>query len=151
MNAKPWSLDRLAGLSQVQLETLYQNAVNHGSDEANDIIELILQHELLEKVGGGLKRYHPIVQRIESICRSPEGIAAGIAAAHQGQAPMAGVDILLQEGVGPNYGNYDTTSWVGGFVAEEMEAEGWLRQGRKALPPECVAKTAAFLVLRSQG
>ena len=59
---------------------------------------------------------------------------------------MAGVDPLLQEKLGKEYGQRDSTTWAGTFVAEEIEAEGWMRSGRKSLPAGCVAKTAAFFV-----
>lgn len=142
--ARPWTLDRLKGLSPLELDNLYRNAEANGSAEADGIIELILKHELLERVGRGLKRHHPTIQKIEAIVRSDKGVEAAIAAARAGQAPMAGVDALLQDGVGPNHGNDDTTSWAGTFVAEEMEAAGWLRDGRRQLPATCAAKTAAF-------
>ena len=63
----------------------------------------------------------------------------------KGEAPIAGVDPILQVEV-REYGYADTTSWAGTFVADEMEAAGHLRSGRKSLPSGCVAKSAAFFV-----
>ena len=145
----PWTLERLKELSTVKLESLFRNALANPGTDADEVVELVLANDMLPRVGGGLKRSHPYIQKIESICRSDAGNAAAVAAAETGEAPMAGVDPLLEEALGAPYGNYDTTGWAGSFVAEEMEALGWRRQGRKNLPPTCVAKTAALFVART--
>jgi len=143
--AKPWTKERLEVLTTHQLQTLYGHARETESSEADDIIELIFRHRLLDSIGGGLPRHHPTIQAIEGICRSEEGVAAGVAATLRGDAAIAGVDPILQREV-REYGYADTTSWAGTFVAEEVEASGLQRKGRKALPANCVAKTAAFFV-----
>jgi hypothetical protein len=127
------------------LQTLYANARETGSPEADEIIERIFQYRLLDSIGGGLPRHHPTILAIETICRSHEGVEAALNAAKAGEAPIAGVDPLLRLNV-REYGYHDTTSWAGTFVAEEVEAAGWVRKGRKSLPVNCVAKTAAFFV-----
>jgi hypothetical protein len=140
---KPWTKERLEALSTHGLQTLYGHAREKNSSEADDIIELIFQHRLLDSIGGGLPRHHPTIQAIEKICRSDEGVAAGVGATRAGEAAIAGVDPMLRSEV-RDYGYADTTSWAGTFVAEEMEAAGLRRKGRKTLPANCVAKTAAF-------
>lgn len=142
---KPWTEERLRALSTAELQKLYANARAQDSSAADDLIEQIFQYKLLESIGGGLPRHHPTIQAIEAICRSPQGLQAAQTAAAAGDAPIAGVDPLLRIEV-REYGYHDTTSWAGTFVAEEMEALGWRRQGRKALPAGCIAKTAAFFV-----
>lgn len=142
---KEWTAERLRALSTHDLQKLYANAREKNSPEADDIIERIFQYKLLDSIGGGLPRHHPTINAIEQICRSSEGIRAAEAAARRGEAPIAGVDPLLRQNV-REYGYHDTTSWAGTFVAEEMEAAGWLRRGRKSLPANCIAKTAAFFV-----
>jgi hypothetical protein len=144
----PWSKERLERLSHKELSTLYERALTIDSDEARDLVELVQQHGLLTRLGGGYHRGHRVIHTIERICRSPEGVAAARAAAESGEAPMAGVDPLLAAELGDEYGHRDTTSWAGTFVAEEMEADGWTRAGRKSLPDGRVAKTAAFFVRR---
>ena len=146
---KPWTKERLEALTTHELQTLYGHARESDSPEADDIIEMIFQNNLLDSIGGGLPRHHPTVQAIEKICRSPEGVAAAVAAARRGEAPIAGVDPILRREV-REYGYHDTTSWAGTFVADEIEAAGWVRQGRKSLPANCVAKTAAFFVQREE-
>ena len=145
--ANPWTKERLEALTTHQLQTLYGHARETNSPEADDIIELIFQHKLLDSIGGGLPRHHPTIQAIEKICRSKEGVAAGVAATRDGEAAIAGVDPILRQKV-RDYGYADTTSWAGTFVADEMEAAGLYRKGRKSLPDNCVAKTAAFFVER---
>ncbi len=142
---KPWTEERLRAKSTTDLQKLYANARAKDSPEADDLIEMIFRYGLLDSIGGGLPRRHPAIQAIEAICRSSDGITAAETAAKIGEAPIAGVDPLLRSGV-REYGYHDTTSWAGTFVAEEMESLGWQRQGRKALPLGCVAKTAAFFI-----
>ncbi|MGB3754730.1 MAG: hypothetical protein WA954_12650 [Parerythrobacter sp.] len=144
--AKPWTKERLDELSHKQLYTLYENALASADPQATDILSIIEQHKMMERLGGGYRRSHRLVVDIETICRSPEGVAAALEAARSEEAPMAGVDPILKTKLGAEYGQRDSTTWAGGFVAEEIEAEGWKRAGRKILPANCVAKTAAFFV-----
>jgi hypothetical protein len=150
MMAIPWTKERLEALSHKELSTLYERALTMDTDEARDVVELVQQHGLLERLGGGYHRGHRVIHAIEHICRSEEGLAAARAAVEAGEAPMAGVDPLLKRELGSEYGHRDTTGWAGTFVAEEMEAEGFVRQGRKSLPPGSVAKTAAFFVRKEK-
>lgn len=142
---KPITVEMLQKMSTKDRMTIYEHARDTNSPEADDIIEKLFQHKLLDSAGGGLTRDSGIIQQVEKVCRSAEGIEAATSAASGGQAPMAGVDPLLRNAV-REYGHFDTTSWAGGFVAEEIEALGWRRSGRKALPPGCIAKTAAFFL-----
>ena len=143
--AKPITLDMLQKMTTKQRMTIYEHARETSSPEADDIIEKLFQHRLLDSAGGGLTRDSAIIQRVEKVCRSEHSVRAATNAASAGEAPMAGVDPLLRHEV-REYGHFDTTSWAGGFVAEEMEALAWRRSGRKALPSGCIAKTAAFFL-----
>ena len=145
MMPNPITLKMLQEMSTKQRMTIYEHARETASPEADDIIEKLFQYCLLDSAGGGLTRDSGIIQSVETVCRSEEGIAAATTAASDGEAPMAGVDPLLRHEV-REYGHFDTTSWAGGFVAEEIEALGWRRFGRKALPSGCVARTAAFFL-----
>jgi hypothetical protein len=144
--AKPWTKERLDELTHKQLYTLFENALASDDPHATEILSIIEQHKMMERLGGGYRRTHGLIVDMEAICRSPEALTAALQAAESGQAPMAGVDPLLRAKLGPEYGQRDSTTWAGGFVAEEIEAEGWKRAGRKSLPARCVAKTAAFFV-----
>ena len=142
---KPITLEMLKRMSTKDRMNIYERARERNSPEADEIIERLFQHKLLDSAGGGLTRDSDIIQRVEKVCRSPEAVEAATNAASAGEAPMAGVDPILRREV-REYGHFDTTSWAGGFVAEEIEALGWRRSGRKALPNNCVAKTAAFFL-----
>jgi hypothetical protein len=142
---KPITLEMLERMSTKERMNLYERARERNSPEADEIIEKLFQHKLLDSAGGGLTRDSDIIQRVEKACRSPEAVRAATNAALAGEAPMAGVDPILCREV-REYGHFDTTSWAGGFVAEEIEALSWRRSGRKALPDNCVAKTAAFFL-----
>ena len=144
--AKPWTFERLDALSHKQLYTLYERAKESTDPHAAEILSIIEEHKMMERLGGGYRREHRLIVDMEKVCRSSEGIQLALEAAMKGDAPMAGVDPLLQEKLGSEYGQRDSTTWAGGFVAEEMFAEGWRQKGRKSLPSNCKAKTAAFFV-----
>ncbi len=148
MTIKPITLAMLQGMTNKERQTIYQRAREKASPQADDIIELLFQRRLLDSAGGGLSRGHSIVRSIEAICRSPEALNAACSAIAAGQAPMAGVDPLLRAGI-REYGHFDTTSWAGTFVAEEVEAAGYVRVGRKTLPSTCIARTAAAFEVRA--
>ncbi|HYJ81252.1 MAG TPA: hypothetical protein VEW26_00190 [Allosphingosinicella sp.] len=147
---KPITRNMLESMSVKQRMTIYEHARETDSPEADDIIEKLFQYKLLDSAGGGLSRDHRIIQSIERVCRSSEAIEAAVKAAGAGEAPMAGVDPLLQREI-REYGHFDTTSWAGTFVAEEMEWSGCIRSGRRSLPKGCVARTAAFFISAKEG
>ena len=93
---------------------------------------------------GGFPYEHPVIQRIEEIVRSPEGIAAAKQAADNGQPALAGVDPLLHDALGDEYsGLFDTTNWAGFFVADVMRKAGYKQEGQRPITG-CVAKSGAF-------
>jgi hypothetical protein len=143
-----WTTERLKSLSLKQRETLFDNARQQNSPEAEEIIRLVVDNDLLVREGGGYPRDHPIIQRIEEIIRSDEGRAAAKAATDGGEAAMAGIDPLLSADLGSKYGERDTTNWARSLTAEIMAEAGYVQTGKKALPPTCVAKTAAFFAKR---
>ena len=126
---------------------LYDNALKQGTPEAKAVIELLNQHQLLGRIGGGLPRYHPIIREIEDVVQSAQGRAAAAKAADAGLPALAGVDPLIQERLGQDYGGRDTTNWAGSLVAEMMSELGYRQTGKKrALPPGSTAKTAELFV-----
>lgn len=139
-----WTVERLRTLTLKERENLFNNARNKGDAEAQKIIDLLVEHDLLVREGGGLSRDHPIIQQMEDVIRSDEGRSAAKSAADRGEAAMAGIDPLLLAALGNDYGNHDTTSWAGTLTAEIMAEAGYVQTGKKALPLSCVAKTAAF-------
>ncbi|MCL6684102.1 hypothetical protein [Sphingomonas alba] len=144
----PWTIERLKSLSLKQRETLFDNARQQDGPDAAEIMKLLVDHDLLVREGGGYPRDHPIIQRMEEIIRSDEGRAAAKTATDGGEAAMAGIDPLLTADLGSDYGERDTTNWAGSLTAEIMAEAGYVQTGKKALPPTCVAKTAAFFQKR---
>ncbi|HEY1605227.1 MAG TPA: hypothetical protein VGF77_06480 [Allosphingosinicella sp.] len=143
-----WTLEKLRSLSLKQRETLFDNARKNDTPEGREIIDLLVEHDLLVREGGGLRREHPIIQRMEEVIRSEDGRAAAKKEADNGLPAMAGIDPLLVVALGSDYGHHDTTSWAGTLTAEIMAEAGYVQTGKKALPETCVAKTAAFFERR---
>lgn len=145
-----WTLEKLRSLTLKQREALFDNARSKDTPEAREVIALMVDNDLLVREGGGLPREHPTIQRMEDVIRSDEGRANAKAAADQGLPAMAGVDPLLQTALGADYGQHDTTSWAGTLTAEIMAEAGYVQTRKAPLPPNCVAKTAAFFESRKK-
>lgn len=145
-----WTLEKLQSLSLKQREALFDNARAKDTPEAQEIISLMVEHDLLVGEGGGLRREHPTIQRMEEVIRSDEGRAEAKRAAEQGLPAMAGIDPLLQAALGSEYGQHDTTSWAGTLTAEIMAEAGYVQTRKAPLPPSCVAKTAAYFESRKK-
>jgi hypothetical protein len=146
--AMHWTLERLRNLSLKQREALFDNARARNDAEAKSVIELLVEHDLLVREGGGLSRDHPTIQDMEQVVRSPEGRRAAKEAADAGLPAMAGIDPLLSAALGSTYGEHDTTSWAGTLTAEIMAEAGYIQTRKAAMPSSCVAKTAAFFERR---
>lgn len=143
-----WTKEKIAGLPLQKREALFDNARARDTAEAQRIVGIIVDHDLLVRPSGGLPREHPVIQEIEEIIRSSEGRKAGQLASDQGQPAMAGVDPMLAAALGSKYGSYDTTSWAGTFMADVMADAGYIQTKKKPMPAGCVAKTAAFFERR---
>jgi hypothetical protein len=139
-----WTVEKLSELSLKQRETLFDNARAKDTPKAREIIDLLVEHDLLVREGGGLSRDHPTIRHMEEIIRSDEGRTAAKGAADTGFPAMAGIDPLLSAALGADYGQHDTTSWAGTLTAEIMAEAGYVQTRKKPLPLSCVAKTAAF-------
>lgn len=145
-----WTKERIEALPPAKREALFDNARSKGTPEAQQIIDLMLEHDLLVRAGGGLPRDHPVIQEMEEIIRSDEGRKAGKQASDQGLPAMAGVDHMLMKALGSQYGSHDTTSWAGTFMAEVIAEAGYVQTSRKPMPAGSVAKTAAFFEPRKR-
>ena len=143
-----WTREKIEELSLERREVLFDNARAKGTPEAQRIIDLMVEHDLLVRSGGGLPREHPTILEIEEIIRSDEGRKAGKQASDDGLPAMAGVDYMLSAALGSKYGINDTTSWAGTLMAEVMAEAGYVQTRKKPMPEGCVAKTAAFFEKR---
>lgn len=139
-----WSKEKIEALPLERREALFDNARAKGTPEAQAIINLMIEYDLLVRAGGGLARDHPTIQVIEEIIRSNAGRKAGKEASDQGLPAMAGVDHMLSAALGSKYGPNDTTSWAGTLMAEVMAEAGYVQTKKKPMPEGSIAKTAAF-------
>jgi hypothetical protein len=56
---------------------------------------------------------------------------------------MSGIDPMLQVALGSDYGAHNMgTATAGSLVGQLMQSLGY-KAGQKAMPPHCIAKTAA--------
>src|SRR5689334_243013 len=68
-----WTVERLSNLGLREREALFDNARRLGGRDAEEIIRLLVDNDLLVREGGGLARDHPTIQEMEEIIRSDEG------------------------------------------------------------------------------
>lgn len=139
-----WTKEKIEDLPPEKREALFNNARAKGTEEAQMIIDLMVEHDLLITSGGGLPREHPTIQEMEEIIRSDIGRKAGKEASDQGLPAVAGVDHMLKEALGDRYGKHGTTTWAGFLMAEVMNEAGYVETRKKPMPEGSVAKTAAF-------
>lgn len=143
-----WTVEKLRALSLKQRDNLFENARAQNTDEARAIVEMLVENDLLVRAGDGLTREHPIIQRMEEVIRSTKARHAAVNASDEGFPALAGIDAMLAEALGADYGKHDTTSWAGTLTAEIMEEAGYVQTRKKAMPVGCVAKTAAYFETR---
>jgi len=145
---KRWSKEELLKLSEKELLALHQRRQElAGTPEADEALNLI------EEIGvpqacQGLRLDPPFGKKMQEAIFSAQGKVAAMEAARRGDAPMAAIDPLLQQGLGKQYGaTYEATVQAGCLVGSLMRQNQWETNGeRQRLPVSCVAKTAALFV-----
>lgn len=144
--ATQWTIDRLESLSVHDRATLYKNA-----SRLADTPDGAALRQLLEEAGlpfseeGMLSSNDPIVLKMRDVIFSPEGRAGAVAATKAGRPALEGVEPLLQEALGVDYGPHNWgTVIAGSMIGELMQTLGYRKNGRKTLAPFCKAKTAAM-------
>ena len=121
---------------------LYENAKAQDTEEAAELVKLIEETKLPFSEVGGINMDDPLVQAIYRIVHSDEGRAAAFEAAEEGLPALAGVDPLLAEALGVDYGKHNmTTHTAGAFVAEVMRSMGYRDTGQSPTPEGCIAKS----------
>ena len=114
-----------------------------------ETIALIDGSGLPMRTGGGMGYDHPIYREMEEVIWSKEGKAAALEAVKAGLPAMTGIDPLLQQRMGSRYSADQQGTLNAGFiVAEMMRVQGYEPEGSAALPPGCVARTAALYRLK---
>lgn len=121
-----WTTEKLATLSQQELNNLYQNARRVRNDVAMELLEVIENSGLAYSDPTGLKLDSPLGLAMQKIVNSKESVAAAIAATEQGQPALGGVDALLFEQLGREYSEtYEATIQAGYLVAKMMRRNGY--------------------------
>lgn len=144
---KTWTLEEIAKLPQERRAAMYDNALRVGGPEGTALAKLIEDSGLTYRNPTCPSDNDPIMRRIEEVVFSDEGRKAAITATDQGLPAMAGIDPLLQQALGKNYGKHNlTTATAGDRVANLMREMGFREAGSRSLPNGCVAKTAMLFV-----
>lgn len=143
--AKKWTTDELTRMSVHQRAELYKNAARLAhTEEGAELKTRIEAAGLPYSDDAALKGDDPITLAMIKVVYSPEGREAAVAATKAGEAAMAGVDPFLQAALGVDYGPHNLgTNRAGEIVGALMRSLGYKKGPDKALPPHCVAKTAA--------
>lgn len=143
-----YTVDKLKAMTVAQRWQLYQNArkaVHNGGAQAaagKTVLEQIEASGLQYYTGGGLSEDDPVFLKIREVVYSEAGKEAALAAVRAGSPAVCGVDRLLRNELGEEYGKHDLgTSNAGYLVAQLMREIGYEEAGSGRCPPECVART----------
>lgn len=139
-----WTMEKIEALPSRERSALLKNALRVATPEALQIAADIVGLVPAPRPSGGLRRSDLTVQAMETIIRSSEGRVLAKEASDVGLPALAGIEGVLIATLGTNYGAPDTTSWAGVLVAEVMEEAGYVQTKKKPMPPDSVAKSAAF-------
>jgi hypothetical protein len=145
--------EQLSSFSVHQRHEIYKKARALGTPEALALCDRIERSGLPFSDSASLRSNDPIVQKMAEVIFSPEAVAAALEATNKGLPALAGIDPLLSEVLGVDYGSHNDGTMNAGFiVAEMMRTRGFKNSGRKGkLPPTCVAKTAEIFVPNKSG
>lgn len=136
-----WTQERITALKPDERGRLHTNARAQGT-EAGDALALMIEEAGLPfSEGGGINMDDPLVQAIAAVVQSTEGREACERAVAEGHPAIAGVDPLIADRLGVDYGAHNMTTNSAGFlVAEMMRSLGYRALGRKGkTPPGSVA------------
>jgi hypothetical protein len=138
-----WTSQKIAALPLSDRVELYKNAKKRLTANAVALVKLIEEVGLPFSDPTCPTEDDPLSLAIHGIVYSEEGKAAAIAAVNKGLPPLAGVDPLLFERLGVDYGPHNmTTATAGGMIASLMRSLGYQEVGTNApLPKGSIAKT----------
>lgn len=138
-----WTKEKLAAISPSQRETLYKNARKQTSAEATALVKLIEEAGLPFSDTKCPTNEDPLTVAIYDVIYSVQGRAAAIDAVEKGLPPLAGIDPLLLDKLGVDYGAHNmTTATAGAMIADLMRSLGYKEIGKNApLPARSIAKT----------
>jgi hypothetical protein len=138
-----WTKEKLAAKSPHDRAILYKNARRLGTPAAFALVKMIEEAGLPFSDTACPTNDNPLTIAIYDVVFSVEGRAAAVDAVEKGFPPLAGVDPLLLNRLGVDYGPHNmTTSWAGSMIAQLMRSLGYKQGGGNSpLPAGCVART----------
>lgn len=145
-----WTLEKIKAMSVHDRHKLWKNARTRTDTDAKNVVRLIEEAGLPYSSDACLTMDDPITLKIYEIIDSNEATAAMIEATERGMPAISGVDRLLSNALGVDYGGHNmSTATAGSFVAERMRHLGYKNSGRKGkLAEGSIAKTAEIFVKR---
>lgn len=139
------TMEMIKAYSVADRHELYKKARVRDDEDAKLVLKMIEECGLPFSESGGIKNSNPLSLAIFEIVNSPAGISAALAAQASGLPPMAGIDPLIVEVLGVDYGAHNmTTVQAGSMVGEMMRSKGFVKTGEASLPATCVARTASL-------
>jgi hypothetical protein len=146
-----WTMEELKALTPRQRHHLFNNARSANSPEAKELVMLLENAGLPYSEGACLAMDDPITLKIGDLLNSEEGTKALIAATEAGLPAMAGIDRMLSQTLGVDYGGHNMSiATAGSLVAKRMRQLGYRNSEKKGrLPDVSVAKTAEIFVKAS--
>ena len=138
-----WTKETLASKSRHERETIYKNARKKNSPEAVTLVKMIEEAGLPYSDAACPTSDDPLTIAIYDLIHSAMGRQAAIDAIEKGLPPLAGIDPLLLDKLGTDYGAHNMTTAVAGrLIAELMRSLGYKEAGTsRPLLPGSVAKT----------
>jgi len=143
--AKAWTLNELKAMPVHQRAELYKNACRLGHTPGGaGLKKLIEEAGLPFSEEAALTGDDPITLKMIEVIYSDVGRAAALKWHADGWPAMAGIDPLLQEAFGVDYGPHNRgTIKAGEITGALMRSLGYQKGAERELPEHCVAKTAA--------
>jgi hypothetical protein len=146
-----YDIEKLRALSPVGRHNLWVNALKQAdtNPKAAEIVHLIETSGLDYRREKSLTLDDPISKRMEMVIFSPEGKTAALEATAQGLPALAGIDPLLVDALGKDYGKHNEATAQAGFVLTNMMRQlGYENGGSAPLPKNCVARSGQLFVLK---
>jgi hypothetical protein len=141
-----YTAEKIKAMSVHDRHTIWKRARPRTDPEAKEVTKLIEESGLPYSEEACLRGDDPVTLEIWRIVN--ENSTAMIEATEKGLPAICGVDRLLSEALGVDYGGHNmATATAGSMVAERMRQLGYRNSGKKGkMPPGSIAKTAEIFV-----
>jgi len=144
-----WTLAKLQARSPEERFTIWENARRKGTPDALALARFIEICGLDYAPTGGISMSDPRVIEMDEIINSPQGRAACLDAVAKGEPALAGVEPLIREQMGSQYGSFSQiTVTAGSLVGILMSGLGYAKGPPRPMPKSSIAKSAATWLLK---